>query len=270
MPTDDDIAHQRARLAIYRRVLEHLQQQAAQFGGVDFALPVVVNGLHEARTQIAHIKATLRNWGVTVEDHPDDSPLVTPMDPPSLMPFFQSVQESLSSLPPSLPPRSHMPFHRNPLFIGREIDLQALATTILSDQMTVGGHIVVIAGLGGVGKSQLAVEFAHRYGAFFTGGVFWLNFADTHAIASEIAACGRVGALGLYTDADRLTLDEQVALVIQEWQQPIPRLLIFDNCEDAELLRRWCPRIALIDVPRRCWHWPPSAQRGCRSPAIFC
>jgi tetratricopeptide (TPR) repeat protein len=34
----------------------------------------------------------------------------------------------------------------------------------------------------------------------------------------------------------------QVQLVLAEWQKPIPRLLIFDNCEAPELLTRWRPQ----------------------------
>jgi hypothetical protein len=34
--------------------------------------PVVVNRIDEARAGIARCKATLRGWGVIVEDHPDD------------------------------------------------------------------------------------------------------------------------------------------------------------------------------------------------------
>jgi hypothetical protein len=62
---------------------------------------------------------------------------------------------------------------RNVQFVGREADLQALAAIVKS-----GTTAAVATGIGGVGKTQLAVEFAHRYGQFFTGGAFWLSFAD--------------------------------------------------------------------------------------------
>ena len=57
----------------------------------------------------------------------------------------------------------------------------------------------------GYGKTQLAVEFAYRYGQFFAGGVFWLSFADPVGIDAEIAACGGAGAMELYRDADGLS-----------------------------------------------------------------
>ena len=37
------------------------------------------------------------------------------------------------------------------------------------------GQSVAVTGMGGMGKTQLAREFAYRYGRFFDGGVFWLG-----------------------------------------------------------------------------------------------
>jgi tetratricopeptide (TPR) repeat protein len=137
-----------------------------------------------------------------------------------------------------LPPGSQMPLARNPLFVGRETDLKQLAATLKGGKTMAIGQIAAATGLGGIGKTNLATEFVHRYGQFFAGGVFWLSFADAAAITGEIAACG----VGLNLPRfEILKLDEQIARVRQEWQQPIPRLLIFDNCEDEALLEEWWP-----------------------------
>lgn len=177
----------------------------------------------------------------------------------------------LDSIPPPapLPAGSRMPFSRNPLFVGRQQDLKLLAKT-LKGGVTVAINAIetaVATGLGGIGKTQLATEFVHRYGQFFAGGVFWLSFANPEAIPAEIAACSGPGALDLSPDYRNRPLDEQVHLVLAAWQSPLPRLLIFDNCENPELLIKWRPvgggcRI-LITSRRADWGaFPPGGGKG--------
>jgi tetratricopeptide (TPR) repeat protein len=143
--------------------------------------------------------------------------------------------------PAALPSGSRMPFARNALFVGREGDLKILAAALKAGGTAAVGQIAAATGLGGIGKTQLANEFVHRYGQYFAGGVFWLNFADPNVISGEIAACGGSGALDLRPDFANLPLPDQVRLVASAWHGPLPRLLIFDNCEDEDLLAQWRP-----------------------------
>jgi hypothetical protein len=144
--------------------------------------------------------------------------------------------------PAGLPAGSHMPLARNALFVGREEDLKALAGALKGGGTAAVGQVATVTGLGGIGKTQLASEFVHLYGQYLLGGVFWLSFADAAAVPAEIATCGGAGGMKLRDDFGRLPLEEQVALVAAEWQGPLPRLLVFDNCEDEALLERWRPR----------------------------
>ncbi len=88
--------------------------------------------------------------------------------------------------PQTLPNPHRLPFPSNSLFVGRTDDLRQIAA-----QLKAGGALAVTTGIGGVGKTQLAIEAAHRYGRYFGGGVFWLSFADPDTIATEVADCGR-------------------------------------------------------------------------------
>jgi len=141
----------------------------------------------------------------------------------------------------ALPAGSRMPFSCNPYFVGRQDDLISLAQTLKAGSSAGSGHIAAITGLGGIGKTQLACEFVHHYGSYFTGGVFWLSFADPESIAAEVAQCGGHGYLDLRPDFASLPLPDQVRLVLAVWHTPLPRLLIFDNCEEEELLNQWRP-----------------------------
>ncbi len=164
---------------------------------------------------------------------------------PWLIPFAKRSLIALAStiLPDAgpLPPGSRMPLSRNSIFVGREADLLVLAAALSQRTAVAIGQIAAATGFGGIGKTQLAVEFVHRYGQFFAGGVFWLSFADVATVPTEVAACGGAGYLDLRPDFVSLSLNEQTELVRAAWQSPLPRLLIFDNCEDEALLRAWCP-----------------------------
>jgi tetratricopeptide (TPR) repeat protein len=159
--------------------------------------------------------------------------------------------------PAPLPPGSRMPLSHNPLFVGREADLRTLAEVLKVGDTAAIGQIAAATGMGGIGKTQLAAEFVHRYGQYFPGGVFWLSFADPAAVPAEVAACGDLDALDLRPEFQDLPLDDQVRLVLAAWGGPEARLLVFDNCEDEALLAGWRPRAGgwrvLVTSRRAIW-----------------
>jgi hypothetical protein len=142
----------------------------------------------------------------------------------------------------SLPHGSRMPFFHNPLFVGREEDLKKLARELKVGESTTVGEVrtAAVTGLGGIGKTQLAVEFAYRYSGFFKGGVFWLNFADPVSLPDEVIACGE--ALNLHPSYDTLPPYQRLHLVKEEWQEACARLLVFDNCESPADFKDWRPK----------------------------
>ncbi len=133
------------------------------------------------------------------------------------------------------------PFGANTTFVGRDDDLKFLARNLRDSAETTRPPIAGISGLGGVGKTQLAGEFVHRYGTFFEGGVYWLRFADPDNVTAEIVACGSSGSAELGSDFPMLSFDDKIKRVTATWQSELPRLLIFDDCRDVELLALWAP-----------------------------
>lgn len=183
--------------------------------------------------------------------------------PPELETEFEDVEAELARLQPEsagpapLPHGSRMPLKRNPLFVGRGEDLQWLARVLQAGDTAATGQIAAVTGMGGIGKTQLAIEFVHRYGRYFAGGVFWLSFADPAGVSTEVALCGGRGSLDLAPNFGSLPLEDQVRLVLLAWQSPLPRLLVFDNCEDEGLLTQWRPPTGgcrvLITSRRQTW-----------------
>ncbi len=196
-------------------------------------------------------------------------PAKPPAFPGSPPPFFpgSSKNNSTPALPIDvlpdpgpLPAGSRMPFAPNPLFVGRREDLRTLARQLQAGETSAIGQVEIAAatGLGGIGKTQLAAEFVHRYGRSFDGGVFWMSFAEPASVPAEVASCGR--SLDLHPSYDALPLDQQVRLVEDIWARPVPRLLVFDNCEEEAVLDRWRPRTggARVLVTSRRQRWDRS------------
>ncbi|MEV6801443.1 FxSxx-COOH system tetratricopeptide repeat protein [Micromonospora rifamycinica] len=122
---------------------------------------------------------------------------------------------------------------RDPNFAGRGSELAELRTRLSS-----GGAagVQAVHGLGGVGKTQLALEYAHRYRADYDV-VWWISAEQSGAIGEQFSTLGT--ALGV--------LDAQVDSVIaqskvKEYLRRRDRwLLIFDNAEKPDDLRPWLP-----------------------------
>src|SRR5262249_47113161 len=76
---------------------------------------------------------------------------------------FASQVLSEFAFPSERPVLLNLPFDRNPCFIGRETELQELHTQLRRNQSVAIGQKSAITGMGGVGKTQLAVEYAYRY-----------------------------------------------------------------------------------------------------------
>ena len=133
-----------------------------------------------------------------------------------------------------------MPLGKNNLFVGRRDELKELARALREGPAAIG-QVATVTGMGGIGKTQLASAFVHRYGQYFEGGVFWLSFAEKESVETEVGLSGGPEGMGLY-GKDAAGLADNVALVRSLWKSEMPRLLVFDNCESEALFREWAPK----------------------------
>lgn len=149
-----------------------------------------------------------------------------------------------------------VPYPPNPHFRGRDDELAKLAEALLGETSGPVALLPAVSGTGGIGKTQLASEFAHAYASHFPGGIFWLNMADGATIKSQVAAAGGPEGLDL-PGWSGLPFAEKIAAVKRAWSEPVRRLLIFDNLEEPALLAAWRPTIGgarvLITTRRGVW-----------------
>ena len=175
--------------------------------------------------------------------------------------LFETMPLDRVPTPAPLAAGSHMPLRDNPLFVGREADLKALALTLKGGGKAAIGQVAAATGLGGIGKTQLASAFVHRYGQYFAGGVFWIGFAEPESIPAEIASAGLQGRpADLPPDFADRSVEEQVRLMASLWRSDLPCLLVFDNCEDPKLLKTWCSPTghSRVLLTTRCDRWDPA------------
>ncbi|MFB9239119.1 FxSxx-COOH system tetratricopeptide repeat protein [Plantactinospora siamensis] len=121
---------------------------------------------------------------------------------------------------------------RNPSFIGRRQLLEALRNRLAAADGAIAPQ--VLHGLAAVGKSQVAVEYAHRFQAYYDI-VWWVPAEQTGMVPAELSRLA--GQLKLPTGD---SLAERVRLLLDALRtgEPYQRwLIIFDNADDpAELL----------------------------------
>ncbi|MET9629516.1 BTAD domain-containing putative transcriptional regulator [Lentzea sp. NPDC006480] len=121
-------------------------------------------------------------------------------------------------------------------FVGREGDVERLAAS--------GARVLVIAGTGGVGKTSLAVHWAHRIAGRFEDGQIFLNLRGQDPVRAMSPQEALTLVLkGLGADSPSGSLDEQVALY-RSLVADRKLLLVLDNAANAEQVRPLLPASA--------------------------
>jgi len=130
-----------------------------------------------------------------------------------------------------------LPYARNPFFIGHEDLLLQLATTLHTGEPTALSQPQAISGLGGIGKTQLALEYAYRHRQDYQA-VLWA-LADTHeALTSSYLS---IATLLNLPEKHELESDRVIAAVKDWLRTSTGWLLILDNADDLTLARDFLP-----------------------------
>ena len=121
--------------------------------------------------------------------------------------------------------------------IGRDGILEKIRGKFQSEDGTPFGKLVSLVGLGGLGKTQLAVEFAYRYREEYSGGVVWLG-ADED-IDSQLTWLSEEAKWVSPVSDHKTKLD----VALNRIRSRSDCLIVFDNLEDFERIRSYLPRV---------------------------
>ena len=106
-------------------------------------------------------------------------------------------------------------------------------------------HLAALSGLGGVGKTQTAIEYSVRHRADYPSGVFWINAETIGGLTGGFVEIARTLRLSAADSNDH----ENAVKAAMAWLKKNDRwLLIFDNVEDRAGLRSFVPEHGKGDV----------------------
>jgi WD40 repeat protein len=189
---------------------------AALFAGSYIVGVIVIDPDRFGTDRIMAIPTTIllgnREFAMLVAGRPDVAPI--PIESQASRNYEWTVRG----------PHFVVPFMSNPGFAGRDEDLKKL------DALVAEGAPVGITGMGGVGKTQLAVEYALKYQSP-ERSVFWFNAAQP--LLDEFVRA----AVAIDPFAEVATAYQQVQALVDHLTYQRQALLIFDNLEDPLELR---------------------------------
>jgi hypothetical protein len=156
-----------------------------------------------------------------------DRPTVAPPFPragpaPTEKPGFAGALPAVWKVPP-----------RNPRFTGRDGMLTGLRRRLRAGEPTL--VVQAIYGLGGVGKTQLAIEYAHRFAADYDL-VWWIDAEQPVLIPEQLARLAERLDLPLGP-----TVADTVDRLLAELRGHPGWLLVFDNAEGPQDITSYQP-----------------------------
>ena len=131
----------------------------------------------------------------------------------------------------------NMPYSRNPFFTGREEILMRLRDLLRLNKSAVLTHVQAITGLGGIGKTQTAIEYAYRNRHSYHT-VLWFKADSPDILISDFVNAAQQLDLQEKNEQDQ----SRIVTAVKRWLETHTSwLLIFDNVEDPEKIGAYLP-----------------------------
>ena len=132
-----------------------------------------------------------------------------------------------------------MPYDRNPHFLGRGDLLTLLRQTLQETGTKTYNHRVAIYGMGGVGKTQIAIGYVYEYRKEYDN-IYWISASDQAILLSGFREIGeKMGCLTTGTEGLRPT--EMAKTVLYALRLQTNWLLVIDNLDDVSVVDGFLP-----------------------------
>ncbi|MFE2067022.1 FxSxx-COOH system tetratricopeptide repeat protein [Streptomyces sp. NPDC059467] len=128
---------------------------------------------------------------------------------------------------------------RNASFTGRSGVLEDLRDVLSKRSGVAPVPSYTLYGLGGVGKTQIALEYTYRFAADYDV-VWWIPAEQSELIVSALADLAP--RLGLRTSLDAAQAAQEVREHLEHTDPTLRWLLVFDNADEPEQVKRYFPR----------------------------
>jgi hypothetical protein len=132
--------------------------------------------------------------------------------------------------------RGQAPYIASELFIGRGYELDEIAKVLHADHKAQKQRRLVLGGIGGIGKTQLAIAYAES-GRGSYSSVFWLNAVSETALKDSFRS---IASLIFDVEEPGVLEDKEIVRRVHQWlctPQNTGWLLIFDNYDDPSQFR---------------------------------
>ncbi|MFT4926538.1 MAG: tetratricopeptide (TPR) repeat protein, partial [Phenylobacterium sp.] len=133
----------------------------------------------------------------------------------------------------------HLPFKpKGDGVVGREDALQQLRHQLTEGRPTSIGQAAAFKGIGGLGKTQLAIEYAYRYKDDYPKGVIWIT-ADQE-ISPQLIQIAKAGQWISPQSEHKVILDAAIKRITSYSDC----LVIFDNVDELNQIQPYLPTVS--------------------------
>jgi TIR domain/NB-ARC domain len=207
-----------------------------QEGSEALVIPILVGEVNWREAPLAHLQALPT----------DAKPLSLWSDEEAaLVDVAAGIRRAIETLPllaaraprAALPSVWNIPYPRNSFFMGRETELAQVHQHLQAGQAAALSQPQAISGLGGIGKTQLALEYAYRYHQDYQM-VLWVRAESTEALVSSYIAVASHLRL-----PEREAKEQDITVrAVKTWLQiHHDWLLILDNADELALVLNFLP-----------------------------